>query len=800
MQRSILHIAIVMTVWVTAHAQVIAPMGKGLPAAPDRISDYKNGIITVYDDRDNNIALSYWNGYFWENYPSPTELKTSEDLRIIDLKTQDETIYLAIGKTGEYYLYKWDGTKWIETTNTVTKNAISLDALFIENSQMKCLGIFTENGTTTNIVSENALNEWTLEGNLITSKTNARAFGTVAQKNGKLVATGRFIDPRSSNITLAEWNGKEWKPASLPPFLGENITLGKYENNIVIYGESAFEPAGFKLEVNDQWTIINEGLDEYDIENVDQFAQLNNQLLALGSFKNKVTNKTENILIFDGEKWSSTSLTINNIERAFTYNNSILISGDFNDNGNLKGIGTIYNDRALVQVRVFEDLNENCLKESNENWLSDYPIELNGNEYLSTNDAGIVYIESDKATLTINAATYDYAKPTCPVNDIVVSEYRNYYGTALGVRYENGVKDISVRLEDVNSNVSKPQEERSALLCVTNEGTQDVSNANISLNLKGATNFFSDITPELRTENTVSWSLDLLRRETRCISINYTLTDPDTSILNAQVSLIAGSEDRNIGDNTAELKYKTGTTSYNHKYCENGTLIGKSSNRLDYKVNFRNNKSHVVKSVIVIDELDKDVSISFKGIHATTSHQDNIDFDIERRTDLNGVKRDVLIIKYNDVNLPSMYTDSVAASGFLDLLINVNERVMVEGLEICNTAQIYFESESGNYYEPILTNEVCSTVGETLSVTGSVPPVIKPKLLVTPNPAQNHLIVDNGDQKDLSIKLINTLGQEVVSVNIASHTDRLIDISSLSSGVYTLYADGLYYQKVIITK
>jgi len=86
-----------------AMAQILVPMGSGLPAAPDKFASYHNGIAAVYDDRDGNIELQVWNGDFWYALETPnlpnTGLTSNGEFKIIDLLAYDDVLYLAVGYT-----------------------------------------------------------------------------------------------------------------------------------------------------------------------------------------------------------------------------------------------------------------------------------------------------------------------------------------------------------------------------------------------------------------------------------------------------------------------------------------------------------------------------------------------------------------------------------------------------------------------------------------------------------------------------------------------------------------------------
>ena len=84
MKRLLIHIVALLFV-LQRPAQILAPMGEGLPAAPDKIAKHGNGVVVAYDNRDNVIEVKMWNGDFW-NSTGPINIPpTTEKFKIADL-------------------------------------------------------------------------------------------------------------------------------------------------------------------------------------------------------------------------------------------------------------------------------------------------------------------------------------------------------------------------------------------------------------------------------------------------------------------------------------------------------------------------------------------------------------------------------------------------------------------------------------------------------------------------------------------------------------------------------------------
>jgi len=292
MRRLLGHIILTILVF-NCSAQILAPMGEGLPEAPDKITSYKSGIVVVYDDRHSEIELQVWNGDFWYALEKPILPKVGEDINgtysIVDLLSFNNDIYLAtayeqkVDGVTSNAISKWNGEEWSNVSNTLISESNSLDKLFIENGTIKCLGKFVSGLDKYNIIQLKD-GEWIPQGNLITKNIENDGFMSIASKDGKLFATGKFTDPTSNNVSLAVWNGSEWAPAKNPPFLGENIALGNYKDKVVIYGKSEFNPQSIMISFGDNWKSLSAGLENYSVESVKQFAEVGENLFVLLRF------------------------------------------------------------------------------------------------------------------------------------------------------------------------------------------------------------------------------------------------------------------------------------------------------------------------------------------------------------------------------------------------------------------------------------------------------------------------------------------------------------------------------------
>jgi hypothetical protein len=794
-----------------AMAQILVPMGSGLPAAPDKFASYHNGIAAVYDDRDGNIELQVWNGDFWYALETPnlpnTGLTSNGEFKIIDLLAYDDVLYLAVGYThklspsAQNSILRWENNTWNNVSTPIIEESVSLDKLFIEDNTIKCIGKFKV-GTSKYNVTKLVGTSWIAEGNLLTKNLEGDNFKSLVVTKDKVYATGRFTNHISGNISLASWNGLEWSVTELPPFLNENIAVGSYHGDVVAYGTSDHDPAAVKIFTAGTWMNLSAGLADYEVNSINQFAEVQGNLFAIGAFTQKNNSTATNIMMYNGTSWSETNLTLSNIEQLYYHNEGIVISGDFSDNSNLNGLGFVVADKAQIIARVYNDVNGNCTKESNEEWIRDYPVFLkNENIYVPTGQNGQLYLQVTKDKYTFNAGVKNYFSPTCPDITLNVDEYKTYYGAALGVRQVLGITDVSVHLSDNGGTKTAIGEDKKATLCIQNLGSQPITDATLSLTI-GAS--FDNLTTDLpydKLENGVAtWTINLNQGESRCFEVGYSVLNQTELQLIASVITRNGIADSDVSNNSSPLTYEIGINTPNTKQCINGRTIAPQTELLKYKVGIRNTTGRLVTGLTVVDELDPDIVLSAKLQNIYTSHAEfNPITRVEPYINDKGERINKLITTWENIHIEPASETTDAGTAHVDYHLNVLSFLMTEGIEICNTAKIYFKHDGGYYDEPKTTNQVCSNVSETLIIVTSVQkPTSLSELTLGPNPVDGTLFIDNKSNEKYTLQLVNSLGQSIEQIVVRPSSKTSLNMTNLNAGIYIVYANGLFAQKIVL--
>ncbi len=184
---------------------------------------------------------------------------------------------------------------------------------------------------------------------------------------------------------------------------------------------------------------------------------------------------------------------------------------------------------------------------------------------------------------------------------------------------------------------------------------------------------------------------------------------------------------------------------------------------LSYNIHFQNTGSDVAYNITIIDTLDSHINPnSFKIIG--TSHTMSPQW----------LAPGIVQFNFNNIMLPDSGTNQAASQGEVRFSAVLNPG-LVPGTQIKNTGYIYFDSNPA-----VVTNTTLNTI--------AIPTKIKPNntvlpVNVYPNPATDHITVENLDGGEISILNIN--GSVVMKQNVTGNKTT-IEVSSLPDGVYIL--------------
>ena len=191
--------------------------------------------------------------------------------------------------------------------------------------------------------------------------------------------------------------------------------------------------------------------------------------------------------------------------------------------------------------------------------------------------------------------------------------------------------------------------------------------------------------------------------------------------------------------------------------------IPATTTELSYNLHFQNTGTASANDIVIIDTLDSHVNPATLRVLGT-SHSMTPKW----------LATNVVQFNFNNIFLPDSGTNMAASQGEVRFSIGLNTG-LTPGTQIKNKGYIYFDLNP-----PVITNTALNTIAmpnaiEQVIVTGNVN--------VYPNPASDHIVVDNFSDGEISVVNLNGA---VIMKQASTNSKTTIDISALPSGIYVL--------------
>ncbi|MEM9819965.1 MAG: T9SS type A sorting domain-containing protein [Bacteroidota bacterium] len=203
---------------------------------------------------------------------------------------------------------------------------------------------------------------------------------------------------------------------------------------------------------------------------------------------------------------------------------------------------------------------------------------------------------------------------------------------------------------------------------------------------------------------------------------------------------------------------------------------------LIYTVRFQNTGNDYARDVVIRDTLDSNLDASTFQILGT-SHPNQLSTRL--------LDDQYLTFDFSNIFLPDSTADFEGSQGYVSYLIKGNEG-LAENTPIENTASIYFD-----FNPPIVTNTTQNIMVSELPTTATQNPLTA-YLTVFPNPTTDWIHIRYERGGEVSFRLLNTVGQEVMTGQFEAQSQ--FSIKRLPAGIYWLHlqtAEGSVSQKII---
>ena len=431
---------------------------------------------------------------------------------------------------------------------------------------------------------------------------------------------------------------------------------------------------------------------------------------------------------------------------------------------------------VLHEGIVFNDVNQNGLKDTGETGVYGAPVKKTNQNVLTYSDIQggfYVYSDSDEPDFIEAFSPSIHATVTTSPIEVTGSEDSLYFG----IYYTPGIYDAVVTL--TNTSVVRPGFENDFVITYHNAGTE-ITDMEIRVVLPGVLEIISSTLPYTMIEDTIVWFVtDIIPG----VSGNITLTTslhpftPNGSILEIVAHIPPGPNgDYNLVDNVDTLSVVV-VSSYdpNDKAVYPSGYISPAmiadTQRLEYTIRFQNTGTYLATFIRIQDTISTNLDLSSIQI-LSASHPFTWKL----------LQGRVLEFFFDDINLPDSTSDERGSHGFVKFAINANPTLVLND-QIENKAYIYFD-----YNVPVVTNTVGSTVGFETSIKEPGKSLL---MYASPNPTKDIIQVTFGDliiAGKVSLSLYNSKGV-LVKTQTSDVPDNIsMDIQNMPSGIYLLQA------------
>ena len=440
------------------------------------------------------------------------------------------------------------------------------------------------------------------------------------------------------------------------------------------------------------------------------------------------------------------------------------------------GMGPFINN--LVTGKVFQDLNGNCIPDTNELGIANRPVIANGGDFYTYTDANGNYaLHVDTGTYSVTEIQPLYYAIACPSTGAYTLNFPAQFDTS------------------ANNNFSD------SILFYCSDLMVDIGTTNMS---------------RCMTEWVGINYCNIGTVADTAVVINFTLND-SIQILNSPANIT------NLGNNNYQVlvgnvnpgqcgnipfQVQIGCDSVGTAYCMQANITG----AITYDCDTVNNASadcHVLigsfdpndlqvaaqnfnqEGFVMVDDIDDNDELTylirFQNTGNDTAYnvkiRDIIPTELNPATIVPGaashnynwlILNGELIIDFLMINLPDSFTNEPLSHGFVKFKIQQNAGNL-PGTVITNQAGIYFDANP-----PIITNQTFNTIPLATGISTQASNV-----RFMPNPVNNQLqlILPFETIGNTTIELFDVLGKNLQQQKLNSKVET-IDCSALSKGIY----------------
>ncbi len=799
--RNVLRFLVLLFVVKTTNAQVLKPLGTGLPSRVVASFATTTEYFALFEDLTtpipNDYTLGRWNGVMWKYYPGLTTpspiLGTMGSYNFHSVAFYNNTMYVAAyianaSKDAEIpvsHLYTWSekDKEWQPEVGVVDTKNDGIVAMTVFDNKLIVAGRFnnTVNGKTVNNIASFDGTSWNYLGSSDLSQGADGLINALQVVGNRLYIAGdfqNFAGSYTGNIAYFTAANGGWGGIG-SPFAGEITALAYFDNQLAALGKDSWNRSEVRTFKSGWSKPIS--FDSFSTAQVNTIAGTPNYLLLGGDFLKD--GNASSLLKFENAQLTFTG---NRLQGLFTLGqrgNGAFVWGNFvEQNTDVRFFSSIESEAGNLYGALFYDLNSNCVKEASETGIPNAVIRLT-NKSTKQNFFAVTDLEGHfSATLpegdySISHTPNRHMYTVCASNYATTIRAGKYSSVYLGEFMNPTTKDLDVSIKPIYGPELNAGDEIKILLTVTNRGASKLNGPTIHVNHSPELLKFSSIPLADNYEGTeATFSLvDLMPFETRHVEMNFRVpldaTENSVYPISVKTGSLFAQNDIFKSDNFDTVKLTLAKRSNGsgavEKISSNGEKIDYKNTSWKYTVNFKNTGNSFVTKAVMVDTLSE--LLPLQQVLLKSFYPTKATYSIQQGR--------ILVVNFDPANLTTVESNPKNSGGWVEYQVDLYEKLPLNTV-IPNTAMVSFDSKWEAY-----SNECAVTM---VDLTANVKTLQKGILSVHPNPVRGLLNV-KWLPKEIGSRyqLFNSIGEVVLQGQIES-ASMAVDMSALTSGIYVL--------------
>ena len=788
-----------------AQAQVLQPLGTGLPGRVVASYASEEGFYALYEavetPAQNDYNLASWNGVTWAIYPG---LETPEPIiptegsyNFHSIASYKGQIYVGAyianaSKDAEIpvtHLYKWSKSQhqWVPETGVVDTRNNGIISMTVFDGRLIVAGKFqsTVNGNSVQNIAAFDGNEWSYLG---TNNVDQGANGTIRSLmvvKDRLYIGGdftRFAGDLTGNIAYYTAANGGWGGIG-SPFSGEVLELASFGDQLAAIGKNSFQQNEIRtFKVNWSNPIA---FDSFSTAKPVSIAGLSDYLLIGGDFVKNASGSSllrfqNNTITFTGNRLSGDFRLGQRGLGAFVWGNFL------EQNTDIKYFSSLEFATGNLNGDLFYDLNNNCIKDDGESGIPQSILRLvqkiSGKSYFAvTDESGHFSLGLPEGEYQIEHVAKRHMTSLCKTNYATQIRNGRYSQVSIGEYMNPNTADVSVDVHPIYPSDLKAGDTIQAIVQVTNHGGSVVKNGLVHVShALPLSDFYSEPAADDYDGITAIFTVAELKPfETRSFMVRFTMpfaaTATDEYTIEAKTGSLILASDLTPTDNKSSEVLKIGKRgnagSAVIKNSDLGLQIPQNIRTWTYTVDFKNTGSQTVNKAVLIDTLSQ--ILPMKRVVLKSFYPTNAQYSIQQGR--------ILVVTFDPANLKTTEFSASASSGWVQYSIDLYQDLPLN-TRIDNTAYMDFDSRWK------ASSDNCQ-----VAVTQSnafVYALSTPALHIHPNPSNGSVFVNWLPQEiGNNWVLYDALGRVSAQSTIKAVGEEL-NFSQLPQGLYILQTAG----------